>query len=71
LAGPAGLQLIQRTGGIADAEMDRTFNQGLGMILVVGKKDVANVTKALEKMRERYFIIGDILRGTRGVSLIS
>jgi phosphoribosylformylglycinamidine cyclo-ligase len=63
--------LIQRTGRIADSEMDRTFNQGLGMILVVGKKDVDRATKSLKKMRERYFIVGDISRGARGVSFIS
>jgi phosphoribosylformylglycinamidine cyclo-ligase len=68
---PPIFSLIQRTGRIAHAEMDRTFNQGLGMIVVVGKKDVDRATKALEKMRERYFIVGDIVAGTRGVSFAS
>jgi phosphoribosylformylglycinamidine cyclo-ligase len=68
---PPIFTLIQRTGRIAEAEMDRTFNQGLGMVVVVGKKDVDNVTRSLKKMRESYFIIGDIERGTRGVSFVS
>lgn len=34
--------------------MDRTFNNGLGMILVVGKQQVNGVTSMLKKVRGRY-----------------
>jgi phosphoribosylformylglycinamidine cyclo-ligase len=68
---PPIFALIQRTGRIADAEMDRTFNQGLGMILVVGKRELDGVTSLLEKMREHYFVIGDIKAGTRGVNFVT
>jgi len=51
--------------------MDRTFNNGLGMILVVGKQHVAGVTSLLKKMRERHFMIGEIKKGRRGVTFVS
>jgi phosphoribosylformylglycinamidine cyclo-ligase len=63
-------ELIQKLGGISQAEMDRTFNNGLGMILVVGKREAAGVERSLKKMGEKYFRIGDIRKGARGVTFI-
>ena len=63
--------LIQKIGRVSRDEMDRTFNNGLGMILVVGKQQVDGVTSTLKKMRERYFMIGEIKKGRRGVTLVS
>lgn len=68
---PRVFELIQRTGRIAREEMDRTFNNGVGMILVVGKKDVDGVGRALAKNGEKYYLIGEIKKGVRGVSFIS
>lgn len=65
---PPVFGLIQKIGRISQNEIDRTFNNGLGMILVIGKTDVAAVTKALKKVGEPYFIIGEIRKGNRGVS---
>jgi len=62
--------LIRRLGGISQAEMDRTFNNGLGMILVVGKREANGIERSLAKMGERYFRIGDIRKGARGVTFI-
>jgi phosphoribosylformylglycinamidine cyclo-ligase len=63
--------LIREIGRIAPDEMDRTFNNGLGMILVVGKEHVDGVTSMLKKMREGHFIIGEIRRGKRDVNFVS
>ena len=65
---PPIFDLIRRIGRVSLAEMDRTFNNGLGMILVVGKKDLDGVTRSLKKMGERHFVIGKIRKGNRGVS---
>ena len=51
--------------------MDRTFNNGLGMILVVGKRQLDGVTSMLKKMRERHFMIGEIQKGRRGATFVS
>jgi phosphoribosylformylglycinamidine cyclo-ligase len=44
---PALFALIQRTGGIEDAEMFRTFNMGAGMIVAVDAADEAEALRAL------------------------
>ncbi len=44
---PAVFDLIQRTGGVEDAEMFRTFNMGAGMIVAVATADAADVLRAL------------------------
>jgi phosphoribosylformylglycinamidine cyclo-ligase len=68
---PPVFDLIQKIGRLSQDEMDRTFNNGLGMILVVGKHHVDAVTSLLKKMRESYFIIGEIQKGNREVTLLS
>jgi phosphoribosylformylglycinamidine cyclo-ligase len=68
---PTVFDLIQKIGRVSRDEMDRTFNNGLGMILVVGKQQVDGVTSMLKKMRERYFMIGEIKKGRRGVTFVS
>ena len=42
---PPIFKLIQRIGEIDQAEMDRVFNQGIGMVLMVSPGDVAAVTR--------------------------
>jgi phosphoribosylformylglycinamidine cyclo-ligase len=57
---------LQRKGGLEDAEMARTFNCGIGMTLVVGRKDVA---KALAGLREKgvdAWQIGEIAKRESG-----
>ncbi len=68
---PPVFDLIQRSGGISQVEMDRTFNNGLGMILIVGKNDLSGVERSLKRMREKYFLIGEIMKGERGVTISS
>jgi phosphoribosylformylglycinamidine cyclo-ligase len=61
--------LIQKVGHVAQAEMDRTFNNGLGMILVVGKKEADSLLGTLKRLREKYFVVGEIRKGVCGTSL--
>jgi phosphoribosylaminoimidazole (AIR) synthetase len=49
--------------------MDRTFNTGLGLVLVVGRKRADRVRLALKKMGERSFVIGEIRPGARGAEI--
>ncbi|HXV80678.1 MAG TPA: phosphoribosylformylglycinamidine cyclo-ligase [Candidatus Binatia bacterium] len=67
---PPVFDLIRKIGRVSRDEMDRTFNNGLGLILVVGKRDANGVASMLKKMRERYFIIGEIKKGKRAVTLV-
>jgi phosphoribosylformylglycinamidine cyclo-ligase len=68
---PPIFDLVRKIGRISADEMERTFNNGLGMILVVGKKDLDGVARCLKKNGERYFAIGEIRQGKRGVSFSS
>ncbi|HSE85701.1 MAG TPA: phosphoribosylformylglycinamidine cyclo-ligase [Candidatus Binatia bacterium] len=68
---PPVFDLIQKIGRVSRQEMDRTFNNGLGMILVVGKRHVDGVTSMLKKMRESYFLIGEIKQGRRQATFVS
>jgi len=68
---PPIFDLIQRFGGVPQAEMDRTFNNGLGIILVVGKREADRVGRALKKMGEKWYLIGEVRKGERGVAFVS
>jgi len=67
---PPVFGLIKKIGSVSQDEMDRTFNNGLGMILVVAKKQADGVMRSLRRMRERCFMIGEIRRGERGVDIL-
>ena len=62
--------MVRRLGGIPQTEMDRTFNNGLGMILVVGEKKFDEVVQSLRRIGEKYSLIGEIKKGARGVHFI-
>jgi phosphoribosylformylglycinamidine cyclo-ligase len=64
---PPIFQLIGRLGRVPPDDMLRTFNLGIGMVLVVRMKDLRRVTKALEARREKYWMLGRIVRGKPGV----
>jgi len=68
---PAIFDLIRRSGNLSQREMDRTFNNGLGMILIVGKRDLSGVERSLKNMGEKFYLIGEIKNGGKGVSLTS
>jgi phosphoribosylformylglycinamidine cyclo-ligase len=64
---PPIFDLIFRLGRVPLEDMLRTFNLGIGMLLVVATKDLRRVTAALDKQREKYWMLGRIIRGRPGV----
>ena len=66
---PPIFDLIRKAGNISQAEIDRTFNNGLGMILVVGRRKADSILGALKSMGERSFVVGEIRRGAKGASI--
>jgi len=67
---PAEFQVLQARGSVEDAEMFRTFNMGLGYVLVVEAARVDRVTSALSAAGERVHAIGEIVAGEPGVEIV-
>jgi phosphoribosylformylglycinamidine cyclo-ligase len=60
---------IQRLGGIETSEMDRTFNNGLGMIAIVSREDADQVIAFLRRRKCPAYIVGEVRRGHRSAVL--
>ncbi|TFG81357.1 MAG: phosphoribosylformylglycinamidine cyclo-ligase, partial [Chromatiales bacterium] len=58
---------IQEAGNIADAEMHRTFNCGIGMTLQVAASDADRALAALTAAGEEARVSGAVAAGDRGV----
>jgi phosphoribosylformylglycinamidine cyclo-ligase len=56
-------QMLRKIGNIPEQDWRRTFNLGIGMILVVSKRDLPQAAKVLRKLRERWYQIGEVVRG--------
>jgi phosphoribosylformylglycinamidine cyclo-ligase len=64
-------RIIKERGGVSEKEMLRTFNSGIGMTVIVRKKDTARTLKILKAAGERAFVIGDIKRRKKAESPIA
>ncbi|MCQ3810611.1 MAG: phosphoribosylformylglycinamidine cyclo-ligase [Acidimicrobiia bacterium] len=61
---------LQRIGDVSDEEMDRVFNLGLGMIVVVRDRDA---TKAIDTLRtggHRATVVGEVEKGDGQVRMV-
>ncbi len=63
-------QIMQKIGNVAEAEMYRTFNMGVGMVIVTSQSDAGVVKSHLEQLGERVYEIGSVIEGERYVKLI-
>ena len=60
---------LQAGGRIEPGEMARTFNCGIGMVVIVGSGRLDTVTEALTAAGETVFRIGAIGEGPRGCTV--
>ena len=58
---PAIFDWLQRHGNVADAEMHRVFNCGIGMAVVVAAANAQRAVRFLEAAGEQTFTIGEIV----------
>jgi phosphoribosylformylglycinamidine cyclo-ligase len=61
---PPLFRLIEKGGGISEEEMFRTFNMGIGMVVVVAPADLHDVEHSLERRGEPSFVIGSVVAGS-------
>ena len=63
-------QLIQEVGNIPDVEMYRTFNMGIGMILIADRFIAPGIVQRLNESGETAAIIGEVQSGTHDVQVM-
>lgn len=68
---PPVFNMIASIGKVRQAEMLRTFNMGLGMLLIVPEKNVEKVAGALKRKKEMFYTVGRIVRGTAEVKYLA
>ena len=61
---PAILKWLQTRGGIEEQEMLRTFNCGIGMVLLVAEDSVDEICQVLTDTNERVYRLGRVLECT-------
>lgn len=61
---------LQQLGDVAQEEMLRTFNMGIGMIAVVPAEQVKKAKAILNRANERFHVIGRVVRGERRVHYV-
>jgi phosphoribosylformylglycinamidine cyclo-ligase len=66
---PRLMAFLQAQGNIEPGEFARTFNCGIGMVLLVSPDDVNDVTQALVEAGETVFTIGHVAAGERGCTV--
>ena len=57
---PEVFNWLQKTGNVAEAEMQRAFNCGIGMVLAVKAENMTHVLDALEQSNEKAYVIGQL-----------
>ncbi len=62
---PPIFSFLKEKGNISEEEMLRTFNNGVGMILVVRSKEVDDIVARLRSFGEKAFVIGEVGRTDR------
>jgi phosphoribosylformylglycinamidine cyclo-ligase len=66
---PRLFRTLQELGSVSDAEMHRTFNMGVGYVLVVARDSARHATQLLEQAGETVVQLGRVVRGDERVSL--
>ncbi len=57
---PPVFKILQKEGSVPDSEMQRTFNNGIGMVIVVPEDSAEEVMDRLKAMNQDAYFIGEI-----------
>ena len=66
---PMIFNLLQKWGNIKLKEMYSTFNMGVGMVMVISKDEYSKVKETLDNKKEKFYELGKIIKGDKGVVL--
>ena len=62
--------VVKKGGNIDDRQMYRTFNMGIGMVLVMDRRDIDRAQELLRRGGPRSHVIGRVIKGNRQVEII-
>lgn len=62
---PPIFELLREVGNVPLADLRRTFNLGIGMILVVSKRNLTKAADILDRLDEKYYEIGAVVESQR------
>ena len=57
---PSIFKLIQKVGNVPTSDMKRSFNLGIGMVMVVKKDSLSNAENYLKEKKQDFYILGEI-----------
>jgi phosphoribosylformylglycinamidine cyclo-ligase len=66
---PTIFNSMQKIGNVSEAEMYRTFNMGVGMVVVISPNDLPSVKTQLEERGNSVYEIGSVISGNREVEI--
>jgi len=66
---PPLFELMRRLGNVSEPEMYRTFNVGVGMVIVCSATDAEAITSHLRTHGETVYEIGNVVTGNREVQI--
>jgi len=64
---PEVFRFLQQEGRVRPAEMRRTFNMGIGMIICASARESSKITARLRRRGEQHHLLGRVVAGRRGV----
>jgi phosphoribosylformylglycinamidine cyclo-ligase len=67
---PAIFPLLQQGGGIEEMEMFRTFNCGIGLVLVAPENEAEEILIRLSGLNEQAFVIGEVAKCDAGAECV-
>lgn len=68
---PQIFRTIQEKGKIEEQEMFRTFNMGVGMVVILSSSQTPQALALLERMGERAWVMGEVIKGPRQVRILN
>jgi phosphoribosylformylglycinamidine cyclo-ligase len=64
---PPLFELLRELGNVKDSEMYRTFNMGVGIVIVCAPSDAATIESHMRERSEACYRIGEVVTGNREV----
>jgi phosphoribosylformylglycinamidine cyclo-ligase len=59
---PPIFRLLQQYGNVPENDMRRTFNLGVGLVIVAGKRGAERIMRTLQQQGEKAFLIGEVVK---------